>query len=126
MTAVFPRRPGRGGEAGEAREIEAFIPLARLATLSETLAAQPLGPSAAFREQLRARLLAEATTALAPSGTGSDTRGLAAVRVMEPSQRHPALRGAAAGIALVLAGGGVAAAAAEHSLPGETLHPLKR
>ncbi|MDQ1383654.1 MAG: hypothetical protein QOG65_1033, partial [Actinomycetota bacterium] len=49
MTVVFPRRPGRGGEADEARETEAFIPLARLATLSETLAAQPLGPSAAFR-----------------------------------------------------------------------------
>ncbi|MDQ1672335.1 MAG: hypothetical protein QOC98_897 [Frankiaceae bacterium] len=126
MTVVFPRRPGRGGEADEARETEAFIPLARLATLSETLAAQPLGPSAAFREQLRARLLAEATATLAPSAPGSDTRGLAAVRVLEPSRRRPALRGAAAGLALVLAGGGVAAAAAEHSLPGETLHPLKR
>lgn len=119
MTLAFPRPPGRDDISGDAG---AFVPLARLAALSESLAAQPLGPSAAFRERLRADLLAEA----ASDAAGDDAGTLAPVRALDPPHRHPALRGAAAGIALVLAGGGVAAAAAEHSLPGDTLHPLKR
>ncbi len=122
MTAVFPRPPGRDAAT---RDLEAFIPLARLATLSETLAAQPLGPSAAFRSELRTRLLAEHAARSAGNAT-DEPADPAPVSELAPTHRHRALRASAAGVALVLAGGGVAAAAAGDSLPGDTLHPLKR
>jgi hypothetical protein len=137
MTAAFPRPPRRGGRSDTVDDARAFVPLARLASLSETLAAQPLGPSPAFREELRARLLAEAGSPTAGGTTEitdtsdtadiSDTSDTApVVPLFAPSHRHPVLKGAAAGVALVLAGGGVAAAAAGDALPGDTLHPLKR
>src|SRR3954453_6741501 len=118
MTAMLPHR-----SSGPPDE-NLFGPVARLSSLATELAEIPLGPRPAFRAELRARLIEEAgrsrveQPAVLLDAPFEDEAG-------RPGRGRYGRRAAAVGLALALAGGGVAAAA-ERSLPGETLYPVKR
>lgn len=80
-------------------------------------------PRADFSADLRGRLMAAAETALAP-----DSPAQSAARTARPVRRTPRERRIAAavgGFAIVSATGSMAVAA-QSSLPGDTLYPLKR
>jgi len=80
-------------------------------------------PRADFSADLRGRLMAAAETALAP-----DSPAQSAARTARPGGRTPRERRIAAavgGFAIVSATGSMAVAA-QSSLPGDTLYPLKR
>jgi hypothetical protein len=123
MTAMLPQR----SSDDPVRESSPFEPVARLGSLSAGLAALPLGPRPDFRSELRGRLLAEAARATprVPSEpmTSSDR---APGPVVARRRSRLGRRATAVGLAVALAGGGIAAAAAGHSLPGQPLYPAKR
>lgn len=114
--------PLRGVTAGAGRdgdrELDSLVGtvqvLRRQASLDEALA-----PRDAFVTDLRERLMAEAVVVLTPQ------KAVLALPVRTRSKRERRLVAAAS--AAVLLGGTVGmAAAAQHSLPGEALYPIKR
>jgi hypothetical protein len=80
-------------------------------------------PRAEFVADLRARLLAAADTVLEPAAARDRSADLVALPTRSASSRI----GAAAAAALVVIGGTTGlAAAAQESVPGDTLYPVKR
>ncbi|MGN6251873.1 MAG: DUF5667 domain-containing protein [Marmoricola sp.] len=100
---------------------ERYAGLARTVTLLREQA--PPEPRADFVSDLRARLMAEADVALRPV-EGAPV-SLDAHRARQRGRRERRLGAAAAAVVLVGATTGMAAAA-QGSLPGQTLYPLKR
>lgn len=125
MTSVFQARRraeefaaavdgGAGSSAARGQELTTLLGL--VAALREQ---EPIEPRAAFSNDLRSRLIAEAETALQP---GAATLTLP---VRQRGRRERRLVAAAS--AFVLIGGTTTmAAAAQGSLPGDALYPIKR
>lgn len=113
LARLLDGHPTGGGVAGDETRL--------LAAFAQAIEASAVRPAAAFKEELRARLLAEAVVVLQRPPL------LARLRTwVEEARRRVALRVAAvtSAAALAVAGGGVAAAA-EHALPGDALYGVK-
>src|SRR4051794_40916306 len=110
-----------GTQADQAHRFSDLTATIELLREQETPAAR-----AEFVADLRTRLMAAADTLLAPAPTRETTRP-ADVIVLSPAARRHHRRLAVAAAAFVVVGGtaGVAAAA-ENSLPGDPLYPIKR
>ncbi|HSP36383.1 MAG TPA: hypothetical protein VLR26_01370 [Frankiaceae bacterium] len=123
MTSLLPRRPSPHLPSDGTAPVGLFGPVTQLSAFARELAELPLGPRGAFREQLRATLVAEAAHRLGEAGASRPT----ASDVADARHRRSkhARRAAAAGLAVALVGGGVAAASAG-SLPGAPLYPIKK
>lgn len=94
-----------------------------LPTVQALRAQTSVAPRAEFVADLRARLMAAADTALAPATVPERTADLLRLPPRTASSRI----GTAAAAALVVIGGTTGlAAAAQGSLPGDTLYPVKR
>jgi hypothetical protein len=99
---------------------ERYAPLLEVVGTLRAVADEPPAPRADYVADLRSRLMAEAETALVPTDARLVLR-----------QRHPATRkhnritAAAAGLVLVGSSAGMAVAA-QTSVPGDGLYPLKR
>lgn len=106
-----------GGPRGAGTYAPVIDDLLEVATLLRTY--EPVAPRAEFSDELRARLMVEAETALSPE----------TAKLVLPVRTHGARerRFVAAASAVVLIGGTTSmAAAAQSALPGEVLYPIKR
>jgi hypothetical protein len=125
MTPIFTARR-RAEEFADAVDGNTQAPAAHRAETAELVSvasalrdADPVQPRAEFSADLRARLMAEAATALTP-----ETAALALPQRRATPHRRRLV--AAASAAVLVGGTATMATAAQDALPGEALYPLKR
>lgn len=128
MTPLIPARRAAEEFARvvDGTQVDVADRYADLTTFVEMLRIQETpAPRAEFVADLRTRLMAAADTLLVPADAPAQPRLAPVVTLPDTRRRHRHLGAAAAAFVLVGGTAGVAAAA-EGSLPGDPLYPIKR